>query len=59
MKYLVVVANPDDKVLGAGATILKHTSEGHVVDVFLMCTEAKTHALRPKDNELTMTWMRV
>lgn len=29
MNYLVVVAHPDDEVLGAGATIKKLTRDGH------------------------------
>ena len=52
MKYLVVVAHPDDEVLGAGATIYKLTTEGHVVDVCIMSTEARARAFRPEDNEL-------
>lgn len=52
MNYLVVVAHPDDEVLGAGATICKLTEAGHRVDVCIMCTEAKARAFRPEDNEL-------
>ena len=52
MKYLLVVAHPDDEVLGAGATIKKLTELGNVVDVCIMCTEAKARAFRPEDNEL-------
>lgn len=52
MKYLIVVAHPDDEVLGAGATIKKLTSEGNEVDVCIMCTEAKARAFRPEGNEL-------
>lgn len=52
MKYLIVVAHPDDEVLGAGASIKKWSSEGHTVDVCLMSTEAKARAFRPADNEL-------
>lgn len=52
MNYLLVVAHPDDEVLGAGATIKKLTTEGHVVDVCIMCTEAKARAFRPEENEL-------
>lgn len=48
----MVVAHPDDEVLGAGATIHKLTSEGNQVDVCIMCTEAKARAFRPEDNEL-------
>ncbi len=52
MKYLIVVAHPDDEALGAGASIWKLTQEGNQVDVCIMCTEAKARAFRPEDNEL-------
>lgn len=52
MNYLLVVAHPDDEVLGAGATIKKLTTKGHVVDICIMCTEAKARAFRPEDEEL-------
>lgn len=53
MKYLIVVAHPDDEVLGAGASIYKWAREGNQVDVALMCTEAKARAFRPGDEELS------
>lgn len=52
MKYLIVVAHPDDEVLGAGVSIYKWAQEGNAVDVAIMCTEAKARAFRPEDNEL-------
>ena len=52
MKYLIVVAHPDDEVLGAGASIWKWTHDGDEVDVCIMCTEAKARAFRPSDAEL-------
>ena len=52
MKYLIVVAHPDDEVLGCGASIYKWTKQGDVVDVCIMCTEAKARAFRPDDKEL-------
>ena len=52
MKYLLVVAHPDDEVLGAGASIWKWTRQGESVEVAIMCTEAKARAYRPDDNEL-------
>lgn len=52
MKYLLVVAHPDDEVLGAGASIYKWTHNGDVVDVCIMSAEAKARAFRPEDKEL-------
>ena len=52
MKYLIVVAHPDDEVLGAGASIYKWTRQGDKVDVCIMSTEAKARAFRPEDKEL-------
>ena len=40
MNYLVVVAHPDDEVLGAGATIHKLIGEGHNVAVAIMVSQA-------------------
>lgn len=40
MNYLVVVAHPDDEVLGAGATIHKLIQEGHKVAVAIMVSQA-------------------
>ncbi len=52
MKYLLVVAHPDDEVLGAGASIYNWSKEGNEIDVCMMCTEAKARAFRPEDKEL-------
>lgn len=52
MNYLIVVAHPDDEVLGAGAAIYKLTQSGHIVDVCIMSAEAKARAFRPEDAEL-------
>lgn len=52
MKYLLVVAHPDDEVLGAGASIHKWTHSDETVDVCLLCTEAKARAFRPDDKTL-------
>ena len=52
MKYLLVVAHPDDEVLGAGASMWKWSHDGDEVEVCIMCTEAKARAFRPDDTEL-------
>ena len=44
MNYLVVVAHPDDEVLGAGATINKLIQNGNNVAVAIMCSEAAARA---------------
>lgn len=46
MKYLIVVAHPDDEVLGCGASIREWTKNGDTVDVCIMCAEAKARANR-------------
>lgn len=52
MSYLLVVAHPDDEVLGAGATIQKLTEQGHEVNVAILSYNAEARAFRPEDNEL-------
>lgn len=52
MKYLVVVAHPDDEVLGAGGTIYKFRHEGNSVDVAIMCKNVDARANKPKGSQL-------
>lgn len=52
MKVLVVVAHPDDEVLGAGASIYKLTQQGHTVDVCIMSGQANARRFRPEDQQL-------
>ena len=40
MNYLIIVAHPDDEVLGAGATIHKLNQQGHKVAVAIMSGKA-------------------
>jgi len=47
MNYLVVVAHPDDEVLGAGATMYKLSSEGHSVNVCILSSQANARVNRP------------
>ena len=44
MRYLVVVAHPDDEVLGAGATIYRLIQEGNEVAVCTMANHAAARA---------------
>lgn len=52
MSYLIVVAHPDDEVLGAGATMYKLSQSGIEVNVCIMCGQANARTFRPEDNEL-------
>lgn len=52
MNYLIVVAHPDDEVLGAGATMYKLSQEGHSVKVCILSGEVKARNNRPSSNEL-------
>lgn len=44
MNYLVVVAHPDDEVLGAGATLHKLIKQGHKVAIATMANHAAARA---------------
>lgn len=52
MNYLVVVAHPDDEVLGAGATIKKLINDGNKVAVAIMVS----HASARKDLSSTLSF---
>lgn len=52
MNYLIVVAHPDDEVLGAGGTIYKLTREGHIFNVCILSGEVLARSKRPKIEEL-------
>jgi len=52
MNYLIVVAHPDDEVLGAGATMYKLSQEGHTVDVCIMSGQVEARKGRPELIEL-------
>ena len=54
MNYLVVVAHPDDEVLGAGATMYKLSQEGHSVNVCILSGEVKARSNRPSSDELAI-----
>lgn len=38
MNILVIVAHPDDEILGAGGAILKHTQKGDIVKIIYLAT---------------------
>ena len=52
MNVLVVVAHPDDEVLGAGGTIYSLTSQGHNVDVCILSSEVSARLFKPSDDKL-------
>ena len=52
MSYLIVVAHPDDEVLGAGATIYRLSQAGKDVNVCILSGQAMARAKRPGDKEL-------
>ncbi len=52
MNYLIVVAHPDDEVLGAGATMYKLVQDGHKVDVCILSGNVEARKGRPELNEL-------
>jgi LmbE family N-acetylglucosaminyl deacetylase len=53
MTYIVVVAHPDDEVLGAGATLYKLAQDGHSVNVCIVSGEANARSFRPTTDELS------
>ena len=58
MNYLVVVAHPDDEVLGAGATVYKLIKNGHKVAVAILSCHADARVniseTLPADREAAM-----
>jgi len=52
MNYLLVVAHPDDEVLGAGATMYELAKRGHQVDVCILSGEVEARMNRPRIDEL-------
>lgn len=52
MNYLIVVAHPDDEVLGAGALMYVKSRKGNRVDVCILSGGAEVRHLRPGDAEL-------
>lgn len=52
MNYLIVVAHPDDEVLGAGASIYKLVKEGHQFSVCILSGEVAARNARPELEDL-------
>lgn len=52
MSYLIVVAHPDDEILGAGGTIHTLTQRGEEVNVCILCSEVEVRNFRPTSEEL-------
>lgn len=49
---LIVVAHPDDEILGFGATGAKLTSSGEIVQPIILCGNVDARQMRPSDKEL-------
>lgn len=52
MSLLVVVAHPDDEILGAGATMNTLSERGEDVSVAILCGKAGARAFRPTTEQL-------
>ena len=52
MSVLIVVAHPDDEVLGCGATAAALADAGHSVHCLILCGSADARRHRPDDDEL-------
>lgn len=52
MSYLIVIAHPDDEVLGAGATMYKLAKEGHSVNVCILSGDVNARKNKPSNDDL-------
>ena len=52
MNYLIVVAHPDDEVLGAAGIMAKASSEGHKVHTAILSANVEERTKRPSSQEL-------
>ena len=51
-KILVVVAHPDDEVLGCGGTILKYIDEGYKVDLITLTDGVSSRSIKKQNNNI-------
>lgn len=56
--FLVVVAHPDDDVLGLGGTGRRLTAAGHRVQAAILCGEVSARGQRPSDGDLRADILR-
>lgn len=52
LSYLIVVAHPDDEVLGAGATVLKLSQAGYEVNTCILSGEVEVRSIRSPIEQL-------
>ena len=52
MLNLVVVAHPDDEILGCGATAARCSAGGEIFQAVILCSMANQRTLRPTDEAL-------
>ncbi len=56
-RNLIVVAHPDDEILGVGATGTKLVKQGEFVQSIILCGHANARTRRPSDHELYQDMM--
>lgn len=54
MKVSVVVAHPDDEIIGVGGTILKHISDGDEIQIIILCEGKSSRYERLEDMDFNI-----